>query len=1071
MGQLKYFLCLCAALHIGAHGVFGKNILEIGKPDASAAEFNDFGVDFNGARYYFDETKTDPYEASKKFFAAPVKYDAQKDSASNFPFVFPAKNCEWADPTFKRQPESKFYYPQQNRYNAYNKKKECGPASIFFNLDSAPRDLYLKIGFIDKAPISADIKIQVSSNGKEVSEGVSVPYKRTPQNKYPCFENILFNSKTWGIPAGISVKIPAEALKEGRNEISLRVVADKKIGATPQWVAFDYIILSDEPELPKVENPLEREGKKALSALGCDKIVFTARGSSRDIHWYGNFGRFSGADSSNKKIDARLNACAYSINGGKLALLDVKTGKLDVLVDDPVGGVRDPVVSYDAKKIMYSHRKDGDHYKIFEINLDDKKIRQMPFWEEGYDDIEPAYLPDGDIIFVSSRCRRMVPCWAVEVAILYRYYAAENVVRAISANVDQDNSPWPTSDGKIIYMKWEYVHKNQMNFHALWKKDANGANDMIYFGNDIPNHLYIDAKEIPGTKNSYVLTFSDWHGSRDHLGRVAFLRNPRNPSDTSAFSLASGESFGEFSYPFPINENYALVSDKDSILIMDDKGHIFQDIKIPADFSAELKKRRLEIKNPVPIKKSQKGEIAADTADYDEEDATVSVVDAAIGRNMGNIKSSDIKKLLISEILPLACHLTGGMEPITMLGTFSLERPLGTVNVEEDGSAHFKVPANRALSFTALDAEGKAIKKMQSFVNFAPGTTTSCIGCHEQRDMAPPPIMHKLKALRRPADKLAPIPGVKCGEVPDFVRDIQPLLDKYCTECHNPQKFAGKIDLTPGMGPMFARSYYELYMADQIVDGFNRNGNMPPYQFGSGSSKLLKKFEGKHHAKRATDEELNLVKVWLDTGALHAGSIAAAESGMLGSYYLNRFVNRDAGWKEIAEMNDVFKKNCASCHSGQKRLPNMISKDSREQLNWHFTFYVKGKNDPRRRLSAGAVFNLTYPENSAVLKAPLSAKAGGRAGDGRHPVIFTSRDDSRYQTILKAINKAKNYVETQNPRYDSPNYKPKGAYLKAMKRYGIIKGDNFENFNAFECDKKYWDKVTAPKPYKCMQDL
>ena len=94
-----------------------------------------------------------------------------------------------------------------------------------------------------------------------------------------------------------------------------------------------------------------------------------------------------------------------------------------------------------------------------------------------------------------------------------------------------------------------------------------------------------------------------------------------------------------------------------------------------------------------------------------------------------------------------------------------------------------------------------------------------------------------------------------------------------------------------------------------------------------------------------------------------------------------------------------------------------------------------------------------------------------RAGDGQHPVILTSRDDSRYQTILKAINKAKNYVETQNPRYDSPNYKPKGAYLKAMKRYGIIKGDNFDNFNAFECDKKYWDKVTAPKPYKCMQDL
>ena len=132
MGQLKYFLCLCAALHLRAHGVFGKNIVEIGKPDASAAEFNDFGVDFNGARYYFDETKTDPYEASKKFFAAPVKYDAQKDKASDFPFVFPAKDCEWADPTFKRQPESKFYYPQQNRYKAYNKKKGMRPSLDIF---------------------------------------------------------------------------------------------------------------------------------------------------------------------------------------------------------------------------------------------------------------------------------------------------------------------------------------------------------------------------------------------------------------------------------------------------------------------------------------------------------------------------------------------------------------------------------------------------------------------------------------------------------------------------------------------------------------------------------------------------------------------------------------------------------------------------------------------------------------------------------------------------------------------------------------------------------------------------
>lgn len=221
VGKLKFFAAICASVCVcGAH-IFTENIIEIGKPDASAAEFNDVGIDFNAARYYFDETKTDPYV--KEFFAAPLRFDARSGRAEDFSFVIPVKNCEWADASFKRESEMNFYYPHENRYGAYRKKKEFLPSTILFNLDSAPeKDLYFKMGFVDKAPIAADIKIKVSANGKEVGGAVSIPYRRTPQNKYPCFENILFNSKTWGIPAGISVKIPASALREGENEISFR---------------------------------------------------------------------------------------------------------------------------------------------------------------------------------------------------------------------------------------------------------------------------------------------------------------------------------------------------------------------------------------------------------------------------------------------------------------------------------------------------------------------------------------------------------------------------------------------------------------------------------------------------------------------------------------------------------------------------------------------------------------------------------------------------------------------------------------------------------------------------------
>ena len=116
------------------------------------------------------------------------------------------------------------------------------------------------------------------------------------------------------------------------------------------------------------------------------------------------------------------------------------------------------------------------------------------------------------------------------------------------------------------------------------------------------------------------------------------------------------------------------------------------------------------------------------------------------------------------------------------------------------------------------------------------------------------------------------------------------------------------------------------------------------------------------------------------------------------------------------------------------------------------------------------IMEIFHDGGSAVLCAPLDAKAGGRAGKGGHPAIFKSRADPRYQTVLKAVQKAKNFVDSKNPRYDSPNYKPRGAYLRAMKRYGIIGGENSENFSAFECDKKYWD-AAINRPFKLPEPL
>ncbi len=134
---------------------------------------------------------------------------------------------------------------------------------------------------------------------------------------------------------------------------------------------------------------------------GVDEIVFAVRQPGKDNHYYANFGYWS-EDPARKLYGP----------GGQLCRLDLNTGKLTVLLDDPDGGVRDPEVHYDGRKVLFSYRKGrSPHYHLYEIGIDGGGLRQLT--DGPFDDIEPAYLPGrqaGDsIVFASSRCRR----WAI----------------------------------------------------------------------------------------------------------------------------------------------------------------------------------------------------------------------------------------------------------------------------------------------------------------------------------------------------------------------------------------------------------------------------------------------------------------------------------------------------------------------------------------------------------------------------------------------------------------------------------------------------------------------------------
>ena len=180
------------------------------------------------------------------------------------------------------------------------------------------------------------------------------------------------------------------------------------------------------------------------------------------------------------------------------------------------------------------------------------------------------------------------------------------------------------------------------------------------------------------------------------------------------------------------------------------------------ELPAEWRVGRTKVHEPRPVRSRPRERAIPPRTDLSKETGRIVLENVHHGRNMVGVKPGDIKKLLVLEILPKPYNMFSGMEPLTYGGTFLLERVLGTVPVEPDGSAYVELPAMRPLFFVALDSNDVAVKRMQSFLTLQPGETLSCVGCHEQR-VETPRSGKGLAALRRPASQVRPIPCRACA--------------------------------------------------------------------------------------------------------------------------------------------------------------------------------------------------------------------------------------------------------------------------------------------------------------------
>ena len=176
------------------------------------------------------------------------------------------------------------------------------------------------------------------------------------------------------------------------------------------------------------------------------------------------------------------------------------------------GDVNHPDVSFDGMKIVFAMRRPADaNWGIWEYDTVGKSTRRIAC-DAAFagDDTEPAYLPDGRIVFISNRqettktqmqAQGRTPYTYVDeydreqTAVLHVMESDGKNCRQISFDQSHDRNPTVLSTGEILYSRWDHV--GERNQFTIFKVNPDGTNLFVVYGAHSPGNSYMQPREMP----------------------------------------------------------------------------------------------------------------------------------------------------------------------------------------------------------------------------------------------------------------------------------------------------------------------------------------------------------------------------------------------------------------------------------------------------------------------------------------------------------------------------------------------------------------------------------------------
>lgn len=445
------------------------------------------------------------------------------------------------------------------------------------------------------------------------------------------------------------------------------------------------------------------------------------------------------------------------------------------------GACADPEVSFDGRKILFSMRVNrSSRWRLYEMNADGTNLLQLTDGSNTEDDMDPAYLPNGQIVFTSTRPgivdeyeRRTSPLLFVADR------AADGRLtnlRQISFNQSHDINPMVHSSGKIIYGRWE--HLGNPNKFPLFVMNPDGTRPFVMYGNHSPSgssdRAFVEARELSdgGLVCSIMERNSPFEG-----GAIAIIDISKSddnltfitPADVR-FNNANRSTAGFYKTPHPIIDKSASTDRREKILVamspipreangsrsegvdygiyvMDKDGSNLRLIYNDPEYN--------EI-DPVPVMAREKvpggvpqiigmdPNVAAGLASnattgmffdgnvYDRASNDGQVrPSASLVNDDGSIGQAKYLRVLEAVSLPRDGNRRGASIGNT---NFEKQRTIGYAAIRSDGSFSIEVPANRSLHVQTLDQYGMMLVNQLTWIQVMPGEKRLCTGCHDSHD-------------------------------------------------------------------------------------------------------------------------------------------------------------------------------------------------------------------------------------------------------------------------------------------------------------------------------------------------